>query len=177
MAAVTDLTPARAENVGAVEDQIVMRMVFPTGKEGDNILLPPNVLDNLPGYLKRLPDGRYRVYFIQGDTRRERMIIDVNVRQGRPVDAGDDSEGTQDRPPSASRPNEPHGTEEAPAVLVELLPCSNRRIWPQACRRFVAAPPRARTSRQTTAATRRYPTRHSVRLDSNVRAAMHPIDP
>ncbi len=101
VAAVTDLTPVRAETVGITDDQIVMRTVFPTGKESEDILLPPNVLDNLPGYLKRLPDGHYRVYYVQGDTHRERMIIDVNVRQGRPVDAGDDSEGTQDRPPSA----------------------------------------------------------------------------
>src|SRR5262249_40277578 len=69
---------ARGEDVGAVEDQIVLRAVFPTGKEGGNVLLPANVLENLPGYLKRLPDGHYRVYFVQGDTRRERLIIDVN---------------------------------------------------------------------------------------------------
>ena len=93
--------PARGEELGAVEDQIVLRVVFPSGKEGENVLLPGDVLENLPGYLKRLPDGHYRVYFVQGDTRRERLIIEVNVRQGRPVDAGDDSEGTQDRPPSA----------------------------------------------------------------------------
>ena len=77
-----DLTPARGETVGAAEDQVVMRTVFPTGREGDDILLPPTVLDNLPGYLKRLPDGHYRIYFVQGDTHRERLIIDVNVPQG-----------------------------------------------------------------------------------------------
>ncbi len=101
VAAASEPTPARGEIFGAVEDQVVLRSVFPSGKEGDNILLPANVLDNLPGYLKRLPDGHFRIYLVQGDTRRERLIIDVNVRQGRPVDAGDDSEGTQDRPPSA----------------------------------------------------------------------------
>ncbi len=117
-----DLTPARGETVGVAEDQIVLRPVFPTGREGENVLLPPNVLDNLPGYLKRLPDGHYRVYYVQGDTHRERLIIDVNVRQGRPVDAGDDSEGTQDRPPSA-RVEPPVGA-TGPAIVGLDLPAS-----------------------------------------------------
>ena len=125
--ATPDSIPSRAETVGAVEDQIVMRMVFPTGKEGENVLLPPHVLDNLPGYLKRLPDGHYRIYFVQGDTRRERMIIDVNVRQGRPVDAGDDSEGTQDRPPSAQF-EVPRGIDSRPAILVDL-PSESTAAW------------------------------------------------
>jgi hypothetical protein len=142
VAAVTESTPARAENAGAVEDQIVMRTVFPTGKESDNILLPPDVLDNLPGYLKRLPDGRYRVYYVQGDTRRERLIIDVNVRQGRPVDAGDDSEGTQDRPPSAQM-EPPPSAESGPVVLVELpaqQPILDRSESPVRSRAFAESP-------------------------------------
>ncbi len=128
-----DLIVVGADETGAAEDRVVLRLVSPDGKDANDIVLPGNVLDDLPGYLKRLPDGHYRVYYIQGDTHRERLIIDVNVRGGRPADADEDSGGTQDRPPNAQfhapRPlaeEEPAGDDNAIHGVLASEPAFSR---------------------------------------------------
>ncbi len=72
------------DNVSSDERTVVLRLVSPLGREAQNIELPDNVLENLPGFFKNLPDGHYRVYLIQSRT--ERLVIDVFVRQGRPTE-------------------------------------------------------------------------------------------
>jgi len=61
--------------------------------------VPDAALDNLPALLKKLPDGRYRIYLSEDG--RTRLVIDVVVQGGRPIDPAQDSGGTQDRPPSS----------------------------------------------------------------------------
>ncbi len=81
--------------------KIVLRLVDPLGVEssGKDIPLPEDSLANLPGLFKRLPDGHYRVYLSENG--KDRIVIDVVVRQGRAVDPTDESSGTADRPPTS----------------------------------------------------------------------------
>jgi methionine-rich copper-binding protein CopC len=62
--------------------------------------LPANVLEDLPGLFRKLPDNTYRIYLVQGETDVERLVIEVVVRNGRMIDPGDDSEGARDKPPT-----------------------------------------------------------------------------
>ena len=83
--------------------QVVLRIVDPAGNElpGKDILVPDKDLNDLPSLLRKLPDGHYRIYLSEGG--RDRLVIDVVVRQGRAVDPSDDSGGTQDRPPTSQQ--------------------------------------------------------------------------
>ena len=90
---------ATGEVTTSNERHVVLRIVNPSGGEGANILMPDRVLDDLPDLFRRLPDGRYRVYLMEGG--RERLVIDAVVRQGRPVDPSQESSGTLDRPPTS----------------------------------------------------------------------------
>jgi len=78
-----------------------------TGKENfdDAAPLPVTVLDRLPDLFAKLPDGEYHLYFVEPGN--QRLIMDVVVRGGRPIDPTDDTEGTQDRPPSSRRAEKP----------------------------------------------------------------------
>ncbi len=82
--------------------RVLLRIVDPSGNEsqGADITVPDQALDDLPSLLRKLPDGHYRIYLSEGG--KERIVIDVVVRQGRAVDPTDDSGGTQDRPPTSS---------------------------------------------------------------------------
>ena len=56
-------------------------------------------LSQLPELFKRLPDDRYRLYLIDGQT--ERLVLDFVIRQGQPVEAQDDAgEGPQSGTPA-----------------------------------------------------------------------------
>jgi len=46
-------------------------------------------LTNLPAVLRRLPDDRYRIYLLLEGGNEERLVIDVLVRDGRPVEPDD----------------------------------------------------------------------------------------
>jgi hypothetical protein len=63
------------------------------------VILPVDVLNNLTALFAKLPDDHYRLYYVEQGT--ERMIMDVVVRRGKPIDPTDESEGTQDRPPTS----------------------------------------------------------------------------
>ena len=77
--------------------RIVLRIVSALQTEGGDIPLPDRALNDLPGLFKKLPDGHYRVYLVEDG--RERLVIDVMVRGGRPVDSSEDSSA----PPTARR--------------------------------------------------------------------------
>jgi len=87
------------------ERKIVLRLVGPLGEEilGKDIPVPEQALSNLPGLFHRLPDGHYRVYLAENG--KDRLVIDVVVRQGRAVDPNDESAGTADRPPTSQIEN------------------------------------------------------------------------
>ena len=69
------------------------------GAERGVVILPVDVLNNLTALFAKLPDDHYRLYYVEQGT--ERMIMDVVVRRGKPIDPTDESEGTQDRPPTS----------------------------------------------------------------------------
>ncbi len=85
----------------ANDRQVVLRIVSPFGQEDRDhgIPIPDTALNDLSGLFKKLPDGRYRVYMIEGG--HERLVFDVVVRQGRSADASEDSNVAGDRPPTS----------------------------------------------------------------------------
>ena len=86
---------------------VALRIVnLVTEAEVGVVILPVDVLNNLSALFSKLPDDHYRLYYIEQGT--ERLIMDVMVRGGKPLDPLDTSEGTQDRPPTSriSPPND-----------------------------------------------------------------------
>ena len=77
-----------------------LRVIDPEGNESKGYLLPSNVLEDLPGLFRTLPDNHYRIYVVNTETNVPRLVIEVFVRNGKMIDPGDDSEGTRDRPPT-----------------------------------------------------------------------------
>jgi hypothetical protein len=97
-------------------------------------------LSNLTDVLKRLPDNHYRVYLILEDGT-ARLVRDVAVRQGRPVDPTSQSDETPERPPltttvlvgtnsvpvrSDVTPAEAHAERQSQTVPVIVDPASQR---------------------------------------------------
>ncbi len=85
--------------------RVVLTTVTVLGEDGEEVVLPQETLDDLKSLFRGKPDGRYRIYLRQGNI--ERLILEVDVRQGKPVDPGDDIDGTRDRPPTSQ--SEPAG--------------------------------------------------------------------
>jgi hypothetical protein len=94
-----DLGVAESQATVGSDRQVLLRIVSPLGDEGSSIPVPNRWLNDLPSLFKKLPDGRYRVYLSEGD--HVRLVIDVMVRQGRPVDSSEDASGAGDRPPTS----------------------------------------------------------------------------
>jgi hypothetical protein len=84
-----------------------LRIIDADGNEGPQYTLPSDVLEDLPGLFRTLPDNHYRIYVINTETNVPRLVIDVFVRNGKMIDPGDDSEGTRDRPPTDEKHVEP----------------------------------------------------------------------
>jgi phage terminase large subunit-like protein len=95
----TDVGVAQSQITIGADRRIVLRIISPLEVEGKDIQLPDRALNDLPGLFKKLPDGHYRVYLLEDG--HERLVIDVLVRQGRPVDSSEDSGGAGDRPPTS----------------------------------------------------------------------------
>ncbi len=105
-----------------------LNVVMPDGRMLEGIRLPDDALDDLPALFARLPDNHYRIYLVRGGNQSVRLVLDVVVRDHRPVDPGDASDGTRDRPPvqEATPP-----ANEAPAV--DVLPDNDQEVFdPQA---------------------------------------------
>ena len=95
-----DVRPPRRDVFGNTEAAVVLRTIdVASDTEHGVVVLPVDVLNNLPQLFSKLPDDHYRLYYVEQGT--ERLIMDVMVRRGKPIDPTDDSEGTQDRPPTA----------------------------------------------------------------------------
>jgi hypothetical protein len=97
-----------------VERQILLNVLSPTGDVVGQYEITDEALADLPNFFKNFPNGRYQIFVVQaqGKLQKARLVIDVEVRQGKPIAPGDDGEGTRDRPPgSASNTN---STEQAP---------------------------------------------------------------
>jgi hypothetical protein len=90
---------AGGDLVQGADRRVIVRTVSIEGEEANEAVLPETTLDDLPALFRRLPDGRYRIYLRQDKL--ERLILDVNVRQGKSVDPADENDGTRDRPPTS----------------------------------------------------------------------------
>jgi hypothetical protein len=109
--------------------------------------LPAEWLTNLPAILRQLPDDRYRIYLILEGGSEERLVMDVLVRDGRPVEptetqALEEAKAELD----AADPNKPVPLSSEPAPLPALpelprleLRDEQTRQEPGAGRLFVGA--------------------------------------
>ena len=78
--------------------QVLLRVVSARGTEDSTAhVLPENVLVDLPAFLRKLPDGHYRLYLAENEFTPPRMLVDVMVFRGRAVSPGDMQ---ADRPPT-----------------------------------------------------------------------------
>jgi hypothetical protein len=73
----------------------------PDGSVFDRFELVTKELRDLRRLFGKLPNGRYQLYDVCTDVSLRRLVMDVYVRRGRPIDPSDDSEGARDRPPTS----------------------------------------------------------------------------
>jgi len=81
--------------------------------------LKADVLNNLPGLFRKLPDKHYEIYLVHTETNTRRLVIAVDVRGGKMIDPGDDSDGTRDRPPTNEVFNQPEDETTEPGAPQE----------------------------------------------------------
>ncbi len=86
------------EETAVEERQVILKVLDPTGKVTDTVVMDESVLDDLPGLFKKLPDGHYQIFLKEPGEEGERLLLDVMLRGGKP---SDESEGGQDKPPTA----------------------------------------------------------------------------
>ena len=68
--------------------QVILQVLNPEGKVTDLVGMDERVLDNLPELFRKLPDGRYRIFF-NNMWAAPRLLLDVHLRGGRPADAAE----------------------------------------------------------------------------------------
>ncbi len=104
-----DLRTAVGDTKSTTDRFLELRVIDPptgdstgdsTGEQSEGYRLKPEVLNDLPGLFRTLPDNRYAIYLVRTETNTRRLVIEVYVRNGKLIDPGDDSEGTRDRPPT-----------------------------------------------------------------------------
>ncbi len=122
-----DAPAAELESVAREGLRIFFRRVDATGQEGEDVELPPELLERgLSEVFQRFSNGRYRIYLKEANSDRERMIQELNVYQGRIMppdfrdDAGERQVGEESDPPkeqsSAGQPAAENGdAPQAPA--------------------------------------------------------------
>ncbi|MCE9605186.1 MAG: tandem-95 repeat protein [Planctomycetia bacterium] len=91
---------AVAQQVAAVERTVELRKVSRGVEASTGYRLKLAVLDDLPEFLKTLPDGHYRLYLKENDFTMPRMLADVIMFRGLAVSPGDLQ---ADRPPKQFR--------------------------------------------------------------------------
>ncbi|HZN36079.1 MAG TPA: hypothetical protein VFB80_19750, partial [Pirellulaceae bacterium] len=92
-----------------------IRLVVPNGdgsfREEFVMNLSADMLTDLLAVFRRLPDDRYRVYLMLAGNAEERLVIDVLVRDGKPVEpleqAGDEAAPEMALPPVPAAPPAP----------------------------------------------------------------------
>ncbi|MEM8945533.1 MAG: PKD domain-containing protein [Planctomycetota bacterium] len=114
-----DLRTAVGDIQSTTDRYLELRVIDPaTGAESEGYRLRTEVLDDLPGLFRTLPDNRYRIYLVRTETNTRRLVIEVYVRNGKVIDPGDDSEGTRDRPPTDESTQ---GEVDAPVIEEPVL--------------------------------------------------------
>ncbi len=97
---------ASTELSASTERFFRLHVVMPDGRMLEGIRLPDDALDNLPALFARLPDNHYRIYQVRGDSNSTRLVLDIVVRNHRPTDPTESSEGSRDRPTTDDSPTQ-----------------------------------------------------------------------
>ena len=97
----TELSTAVGDTKSTTDRFLELRVIdSATGEQSEGYRLKPEVLKDMPGLFRTLPDNHYAIYLVRTETNTRRLVIEVYVRNGKLIDPGDDSEGTRDRPPT-----------------------------------------------------------------------------
>jgi hypothetical protein len=110
--------------------QIINEVLDADGNVLGTFQLSEEILDDLPKLFRQLPDGHYRIYVKEPGEQGQRLLLDINIRGGKPADdteAGDKPPTAEDEAPAdpdapqAALP--PGAAEDAPllGVLGDLL--------------------------------------------------------
>lgn len=118
------------EAMVAADRYFELYVIDANGNETDVGRLPSNVLDDLPGLFRSLPDNHYAIYVVNTETNVPRLVIEVFVRNGRMIDPGDDSDGTRDRPPTDEQIIEPKQTAPVESVPTQVAPDGEQAVVP-----------------------------------------------
>ncbi|MCI0359098.1 MAG: hypothetical protein L0211_11520, partial [Planctomycetaceae bacterium] len=118
----TDIRPQSLESRSVERLRVFLKVVDEvTGQEeGKDVNLHPRVLDDVLGFFQRyrFPNGRYRIYVQEGD-KSPRLIIEIDIRDGRAVSPEQKAPGRQDAPaneqPANQQPAPPLPAPPAPA--------------------------------------------------------------
>ncbi|WP_417377639.1 LamG-like jellyroll fold domain-containing protein [Gimesia sp.] len=79
-----------------IERLVFLRILAPNGDTIDDVPLQESDLDNLPKLFKTLPDGRYQIYLKEAGEERVRLLMDVDIRNGKASDVTEE----QSAPPT-----------------------------------------------------------------------------
>ncbi|QDT42993.1 Extracellular serine protease precursor [Gimesia alba] len=81
-----------------VERLVFLRILAPNGNVIEDVPLDESDLDNLPQLFKTLPDGRYQIYLKEAGEERIRLLMDVDIRNGKASDVTEE----QANPPTSN---------------------------------------------------------------------------
>ncbi|HAW28471.1 MAG TPA: hypothetical protein DCY03_10185, partial [Planctomycetaceae bacterium] len=82
------------------ERLVFLRILAPNGDLIEDVALQESDLDNLPKLFKTLPDGRYQIYLKEAGEERVRLLMDVDIRNGKASDVTEE----QSAPPTEPDP-------------------------------------------------------------------------
>jgi len=80
------------------ERLVFLRILAPNGDIIEDVPLQESDLDNLPKMFKTLPDERYQIYLKEAGEERVRLLMDVDIRNGKASDVTEE----QSAPPTES---------------------------------------------------------------------------
>ncbi len=96
----SDLRAAVGETKIIGDRYFELRVLGPEGAQSAGIKLKSDVLVDLPSLFRKLPDNRYAIYLVRTETNIRRLVLEFDIRNGKVIDPGDDTEGARDRPPT-----------------------------------------------------------------------------
>ncbi|MGC3966393.1 MAG: hypothetical protein QM775_03175 [Pirellulales bacterium] len=93
------------ESAESAERVVILREVLPDGTEGSAVRFDQAALDDLPKIFEKVRNGRYRVYLFEPATQSLRLVMEIDVREGKPT--------TPERNPEADDAAQPAGDASA----------------------------------------------------------------
>ena len=109
------ISAVQSDETQLSERTITLEVISPDGTVQQSVVLPESVLDDLHDVISKLPDGTYRFQLREPGEARLRLLLEVEVRQGKIV--GKDE--ATDRPPSTKKKP---GVMSDPPALPESTP-------------------------------------------------------